>query len=225
MACHGMQVGGRGTQFCDDCGCCYLCHGWVESAIGAGPMDLGTAGEAHARALLRSDAMPDIFTAHHMAPKCAKGASSDRLASVRPLAWQATGASLACRDGRIAWCVLTSSNLSKAAWGCLNNAGTRLYIRSFELGALFTPQAEAAYRAHRHRGFACDDGGGRASAGGWTGAAVNCTPGSCECGDTHAPAALRVPRMLVVGRDGVLMRRIRVRTALRCEGATRSARD
>ncbi|CAM0146194.1 unnamed protein product [Urochloa decumbens] len=40
----------------------------------------------------------------------------------------------------IAWFLLTSSNLSKAAWGALQKNNTQLMIRSYELGVLFLPQ-------------------------------------------------------------------------------------
>jgi hypothetical protein len=37
------------------------------------------------------------------------------------------------------WFLLTSSNLSKAAWGSLVKSGSQLMIRSYELGVLFLP--------------------------------------------------------------------------------------
>ncbi|KAL6657929.1 hypothetical protein ACP70R_005709 [Stipagrostis hirtigluma subsp. patula] len=40
----------------------------------------------------------------------------------------------------IAWFLLTSANLSKAAWGALQKNNTQLMIRSYELGVLFVPQ-------------------------------------------------------------------------------------
>ncbi|GJN32535.1 hypothetical protein PR202_gb21049 [Eleusine coracana subsp. coracana] len=40
----------------------------------------------------------------------------------------------------IAWFLLTSSNLSKAAWGALQKNNSQLMIRSYELGVLFLPQ-------------------------------------------------------------------------------------
>ncbi|RWS11054.1 tyrosyl-DNA phosphodiesterase 1-like protein, partial [Dinothrombium tinctorium] len=40
----------------------------------------------------------------------------------------------------IAWFMLTSANLSKAAWGALEKNGTQLAIRSYELGVLFIPK-------------------------------------------------------------------------------------
>ncbi|XP_058194679.1 tyrosyl-DNA phosphodiesterase 1 isoform X1 [Rhododendron vialii] len=39
----------------------------------------------------------------------------------------------------IAWFLLTSSNLSKAAWGALQKNNSQLMIRSYELGVLFMP--------------------------------------------------------------------------------------
>ncbi|XP_078157113.1 tyrosyl-DNA phosphodiesterase-like protein isoform X4 [Carex rostrata] len=39
----------------------------------------------------------------------------------------------------IAWFLLTSANLSKAAWGALQKNNTQLMIRSYELGVLFLP--------------------------------------------------------------------------------------
>ncbi|XP_075470681.1 tyrosyl-DNA phosphodiesterase 1 isoform X2 [Ascaphus truei] len=41
----------------------------------------------------------------------------------------------------LAWFVVTSANLSKAAWGSLEKNGTQLFIRSYELGVLFLPSA------------------------------------------------------------------------------------
>jgi len=39
------------------------------------------------------------------------------------------------------WFMLTSSNLSQAAWGVLQKGGKELYIKSFEMGVLFHPEA------------------------------------------------------------------------------------
>ncbi|KAL6546718.1 hypothetical protein OROMI_022439 [Orobanche minor] len=39
----------------------------------------------------------------------------------------------------LAWLLLTSSNLSKAAWGALQKNNSQLMIRSYELGVLFLP--------------------------------------------------------------------------------------
>ncbi|GBL77991.1 Tyrosyl-DNA phosphodiesterase 1 [Araneus ventricosus] len=40
----------------------------------------------------------------------------------------------------IAWFLLTSANLSKAAWGALEKKGSQFMIRSYELGVLFLPK-------------------------------------------------------------------------------------
>ncbi|KAM3852795.1 tyrosyl-DNA phosphodiesterase 1 isoform 2-T2 [Vipera latastei] len=40
---------------------------------------------------------------------------------------------------KIAWFLVTSANLSKAAWGAFEKNGTQLMIRSYELGVLFLP--------------------------------------------------------------------------------------
>ncbi len=49
---------------------------------------------------------------------------------------------------RLAYFILTSHNLSKAAWGKLNKkpkpADQELHIRSFELGVLLLPSLEQA---------------------------------------------------------------------------------
>ncbi|XP_061174599.1 tyrosyl-DNA phosphodiesterase 1-like isoform X1 [Saccostrea echinata] len=42
--------------------------------------------------------------------------------------------------GEAAWFLVTSSNLSKAAWGALEKKGSQLMIRSYEIGVLFIPQ-------------------------------------------------------------------------------------
>lgn len=41
---------------------------------------------------------------------------------------------------KASWFLLTSSNLSKAAWGSLEKKNTQLAIKSYELGVLFLPQ-------------------------------------------------------------------------------------
>lgn len=41
---------------------------------------------------------------------------------------------------QISWAILTSANLSKAAWGTLEKNATQLCIRSYELGVMFFPQ-------------------------------------------------------------------------------------
>uniref|UniRef100_A0A1I7XRI7 Tyrosyl-DNA phosphodiesterase 1 n=1 Tax=Heterorhabditis bacteriophora TaxID=37862 RepID=A0A1I7XRI7_HETBA len=45
-------------------------------------------------------------------------------------------------DGVPRWILLTSANLSKAAWGDLQKNGTQLMIRSYELGVLITDPAK-----------------------------------------------------------------------------------
>ncbi|TYZ61228.1 hypothetical protein PybrP1_011573 [[Pythium] brassicae (nom. inval.)] len=42
--------------------------------------------------------------------------------------------------GTLDWAILTSSNLSKAAWGALQKGDSQFLIRSYELGVLFLPQ-------------------------------------------------------------------------------------
>ncbi|XP_017656296.1 tyrosyl-DNA phosphodiesterase 1 isoform X3 [Nannospalax galili] len=42
---------------------------------------------------------------------------------------------------KLAWFLVTSANLSKAAWGALEKNGTQLMVRSYELGVLFLPSA------------------------------------------------------------------------------------
>lgn len=54
----------------------------------------------------------------------------------------------------LAWFLLTSSNLSKAAWGALQKNNTQLMIRSYELGVLFLPSS--ATQAHA---FSCTENG------------------------------------------------------------------
>ncbi|KAJ0408287.1 hypothetical protein ATCC90586_008237 [Pythium insidiosum] len=44
------------------------------------------------------------------------------------------------QTGAVDWALLSSSNLSKAAWGALQKNGSQLMIRSYELGVLFLPQ-------------------------------------------------------------------------------------
>ena len=58
-------------------------------------------------------------------------------------------------NGRIAWAMIGSHNLSKAAWGMLIKGGSKLMVRSYELSVLVLPHLEEAYRAHPSVGFAC----------------------------------------------------------------------
>ncbi|KAM7506215.1 hypothetical protein LguiB_005119 [Lonicera macranthoides] len=45
----------------------------------------------------------------------------------------------------LAWFLLTSANLSKAAWGALQKKNSQLMIRSYELGVLFLPSKQHSY--------------------------------------------------------------------------------
>lgn len=54
----------------------------------------------------------------------------------------------------LAWFLLTSANLSKAAWGALQKNNSQLMIRSYELGVLFFPSP-----INRGQGFSCTDNG------------------------------------------------------------------
>ncbi|CAB1111323.1 unnamed protein product [Ectocarpus sp. CCAP 1310/34] len=70
-------------------------------------------------------------------------------------------------DGdEVAWFLLTSSNLSRSAWGYLNKASTVLTVRSFEMGVMFLPSLL------RGPSQDADDGNDAANASGFT-----CTPG------------------------------------------------
>lgn len=54
----------------------------------------------------------------------------------------------------LAWFLLTSANLSKAAWGALQKNNSQLMIRSYELGVLFLPSS-----IDHHYGFSCTGNG------------------------------------------------------------------
>lgn len=41
--------------------------------------------------------------------------------------------------------MLTSSNLSKAAWGQLQKQGMQLFIRSYEAGVLWLPEKQVSF--------------------------------------------------------------------------------
>ncbi|XP_068668443.1 tyrosyl-DNA phosphodiesterase 1 [Aristolochia californica] len=56
----------------------------------------------------------------------------------------------------LAWFLLTSANLSKAAWGALQKNNSQLMIRSYELGVLFLPSTVRG----QSPGFSCTDNGG-----------------------------------------------------------------
>ncbi|NXT79107.1 TYDP1 phosphodiesterase, partial [Zapornia atra] len=51
---------------------------------------------------------------------------------------------------KIAWFLVTSANLSKAAWGALEKNGAQLMIRSYELGVLFLPSAFGLDKGYFH---------------------------------------------------------------------------
>lgn len=57
--------------------------------------------------------------------------------------------------GRLAWVLLSSSNLSKAAWGVLQKKGTQLMIRSYELGVLFLPSLTGHHSQPDGGTFSC----------------------------------------------------------------------
>ncbi|XP_077243520.1 tyrosyl-DNA phosphodiesterase-like protein isoform X4 [Tasmannia lanceolata] len=54
------------------------------------------------------------------------------------------------------WFLLTSANLSKAAWGALQKNNSQLMIRSYEIGVLFLPSTE---KAHGFQ-FSCTENSG-----------------------------------------------------------------
>ncbi|PPD71861.1 hypothetical protein GOBAR_DD31226 [Gossypium barbadense] len=58
----------------------------------------------------------------------------------------------------LAWFLLTSANLSKAAWGALQKNNSQLMIRSYELGVLFLPSRIKVDGPSRE--FSCTDKGG-----------------------------------------------------------------
>lgn len=51
----------------------------------------------------------------------------------------------------MSWFLLTSSNLSQAAWGVFQSNKRQLYIKSFEMGVLFLPSLMKTL----HRRFSC----------------------------------------------------------------------
>ncbi|XP_022720583.1 tyrosyl-DNA phosphodiesterase 1 isoform X2 [Durio zibethinus] len=57
---------------------------------------------------------------------------------------------------KLAWFLLTSANLSKAAWGALQKNNSQLMIRSYELGVLFLP----SHVKEENGGFSCTGNGG-----------------------------------------------------------------
>lgn len=59
------------------------------------------------------------------------------------------------RGSLLAWVMLASHNLSKAAWGCSQKQGSQVMIRSYELGVLFLPSLEKAFRNSPLKNFSC----------------------------------------------------------------------
>ena len=55
---------------------------------------------------------------------------------------EADSKEIANRGGRMAYALLASHNLSKAAWGALQAGGSKLHIRHYELGVLLLPSLE-----------------------------------------------------------------------------------
>jgi tyrosyl-DNA phosphodiesterase-1 len=73
-------------------------------------------------------------------------------------------------DVELAWFVLTSANLSQAAWGVYQTNGNQLYIKSYELGVLFLPSHMKHIDYSRH---------------------FSCTPSHMLLGQDHPIAQLR----------------------------------
>eukprot|EP00238_Polyblepharides_amylifera_P002102 CAMPEP_0196589920 /NCGR_PEP_ID=MMETSP1081-20130531/65019_1 /TAXON_ID=36882 /ORGANISM="Pyramimonas amylifera, Strain CCMP720" /LENGTH=421 /DNA_ID=CAMNT_0041912857 /DNA_START=72 /DNA_END=1337 /DNA_ORIENTATION=- len=48
------------------------------------------------------------------------------------------------QGGRLAWFLLSSSNLSQSAWGSLQKQASQLFVRSYELGVLISPSTLGA---------------------------------------------------------------------------------
>jgi hypothetical protein len=65
----------------------------------------------------------------------------------------------AAEDGEVAWCIITSANLSNSAWGQLQLKDEQLQIRHYELGCLFTPthyaRALQILKQRRQVNFTC----------------------------------------------------------------------
>merc|ERR1711933_104875 len=61
-------------------------------------------------------------------------------------------------EAKLCFFMLSSANLSKAAWGEQQKNDSQLFVKSFEMGCLFLPQYfEDHYLKHRHRGFCLSD--------------------------------------------------------------------
>lgn len=73
--------------------------------------------------LHRKNAMPHIKTYARFDPATEQETSGEKSTS-----------------GVLDWAILTSANLSKAAWGTFQRNDSQFMIRSYELGVLFLPQ-------------------------------------------------------------------------------------
>uniref|UniRef100_K3WH37 Tyrosyl-DNA phosphodiesterase n=1 Tax=Globisporangium ultimum (strain ATCC 200006 / CBS 805.95 / DAOM BR144) TaxID=431595 RepID=K3WH37_GLOUD len=72
-------------------------------------------------------------------------------------------------SGALDWAILTSSNLSKAAWGVFQKNQTQFMIRSYELGVMFLPQllpASTAFTVIGSKAAAINAGTGISSVSG-----------------------------------------------------------
>ena len=57
---------------------------------------------------------------------------------------------------RVSWFCLTSSNMSRAAWGDVQKNGKQIHFLHWELGVLFTPQS--LLRLPAGQAFSCSSG-------------------------------------------------------------------
>lgn len=84
-------------------------------------------------------------------------------------------------DQNLAWFLLTSANLSKAAWGALQKNNSQLMIRSYELGVLFLPSPIQGQGLQ----FSCTDDGGLSES---------------DCGSAENSDAMR--KLVTLTREG-----------------------
>jgi tyrosyl-DNA phosphodiesterase-1 len=103
--------------------------GDVAAAAADGDSD-GCAGRARA--------MPHIKSFTRYASGGSSSSSSDA---------EGGGGGGGGRGADVAWSLLTSHNMSSAAWGALQKNQSQLMIRSYELGVLITPETERRYWA------------------------------------------------------------------------------
>jgi len=109
-------------------------EGWVAGAS----IPCQTANAAKLRSVLKQ-----LSGASALARLCGwDGGPSGRAAAVPHIKSYA----LYTDEGRLGWAMLTSSNLSQAAWGKLEKGGTQLYIKSYELGVLVLPSLQPGGR-------------------------------------------------------------------------------